>query len=373
MAGLYIHIPFCRSKCAYCDFFSTSGAAPWNEYVKAVLAEWNLRKHEIDECFTTLYIGGGTPSLLPRNAMAELMQGLSAAGLDIGGMKEVTLEANPEDIDADSIRFYRSVGINRLSIGIQSFDDAELQRISRLHDAGSAIRALRILSASGMNYNADLIYGLPGQDESAWMRNLTRLLSFRPPHFSAYLLSYEPGTKLYARLQRGLVSEASEELAVAMYEALCAHASSCGYEHYEVSNFSLPGRKAVHNSSYWNYTPYLGLGVAAHSFDGKFRKANPLNINKYMREVMAGHVVYAVDDENDRNRFNDYIITSLRTSDGFSRSFAMNRFGKDLVRLFDGNISRLSAGMLVGDESSLRIPEKSWLTSDAVLREVIVD
>ncbi len=249
MAGLYIHIPFCRHKCAYCDFFSAPVRGDVVEqYLDALLAEWRLRRHELgSDPITTLYIGGGTPSMVPLNAMRRFMEALGRE-IPLGTLSEATIEANPEDITAESIAAYRAMGFNRISVGIQSFDSGQLDAVDRRHTPQASRDALRALSLSGINYSADLIYGLPGQSTAQWQENLAELLSYRPPHFSSYLLSYEPGTRLYARLMKGEVEEASDALAQQMYAILCEAADSHGYHHYEISNLALPGREAIHSA-----------------------------------------------------------------------------------------------------------------------------
>lgn len=373
MAGLYIHIPFCRSKCAYCDFYSSPRRADTDGYIDAVLREFDLRADEISERYTTLYIGGGTPSMLSPESLDRLLHGIGRRA-GITGMEEVTIEANPEDITQNSLSLYASLGINRVSIGVQSFNDTSLSAIGRSHSSQAAYKALDALASSGMNYNADLIYGQPGQSMEMWERDLEQMLHFSPPHLSAYLLSYEPGTRLYAMLANGRISEAPEELAIGMYRLLCELTVKNGYGHYEISNFAKVGKQAVHNSLYWNYTPYLGLGASAHSFDGKIRRMNPCNMKVYMNTISAGATACSQEDETDGNRYNDYIITSLRTSAGYSPQFALERFGSGLTTQFNRNCIGLPSGMLeLLPSGNMRIPEREWLKSDSILRELIVD
>lgn len=379
MAGLYIHIPFCRHKCAYCDFFSTpSRSADTSAYLRAVITEWHLRRHELGQNqVTTLYIGGGTPSILPADTLARFMEELGHH-IPLHSLREATIEANPEDITPQSISAYRSIGFNRISVGIQSFNPKELESVDRRHSPSASHAALRALQESAINYSADLIYGLPGQTPLQWEQNLKTLLDYRPPHFSAYLLSYEPGTRLYARLQKGLLHEASDTVAQNMFRTLCTTADAMGYNHYEISNLALPGKEARHNSAYWTYTPYLGLGTSAHSFDGTLRRYNPLDIKGYIAAMNDNRTFFDTDCETILNRFNDYIITSLRTSAGFSTAFALTRFGDAPMKQFMSNAAPLLAsGMLLrtstpqGD-SRLHIPRDRWLTSDAVFRELIL-
>lgn len=381
MAGLYIHIPFCRSKCFYCDFFSRPQHDEADAYVDALLTEWQLRHEEPGERIETIYIGGGTPSLLSDKQLQKLIAGIGK-GIDIRSLKEFTVEANPEDICKERIDTWAAMGINRISIGIQSFNSNELTAIGRRHSAESSVKALECLQKSGINYSADLIYGLPEQSTEEWMANLRTLLQFNPPHFSAYLLSYEPGTRLYAMRENGKVAETDETTACDMYEMLCQTAADNGYRHYEISNFALAGMEAKHNSAYWNLTPYLGLGTSAHSFDGNLRRYNPWDIRRYITSLTERRqTVFETEEESDSNRFNDYVITALRTLNGFSEAFAANKFGNRLTARFSDNVKKLSEKtldngcnlhLLRNADGNLVIPERLWLRSDAILREIIV-
>ncbi len=377
MAGLYIHIPFCHGKCAYCDFYSLGAPVEslLERYAGAVVAEWRMRRSELaGSPITTLYVGGGTPSALPPRLLEAIVRGVMADGVSLGDLQEFTIEANPEDLTPEWLAGVRALGVDRISMGVQSFDDALLKTVNRRHDSARAVEALEILRRSGMNYSADLIYGLPGQTLEQWRGDLGKLLDFEPPHFSAYLLSYEPGTPLHARLARGEVSEAPEQLAEAMYAALCEQSAARGYRHYEISAFGKPGREAVHNSSYWNYTPYLGLGCAAHSFlpDGT-RMFNPPNIMAYLRDIEGGLCPAETDEETESDRLNDYIITSLRTDTGLALDFLRDRWGLETFQsvgqaadpfLLSGHLTMTAAGF--------RIPECHWLTADSILRELIL-
>lgn len=381
MAGLYIHIPFCRSKCFYCDFFSRPQHDEADAYVDALLTEWQLRHEEPGERIETIYIGGGTPSLLSDKQLQKLIAGIGK-GIDIRSLKEFTVEANPEDICKERIDTWTAMGINRISIGIQSFNSNELTAIGRRHSAESSVKALECLQKSGINYSADLIYGLPEQSTEEWMANLRTLLQFNPPHFSAYLLSYEPGTRLYAMRENGKVAETDETTACDMYEMLCQTAADNGYRHYEISNFALAGMEAKHNSAYWNLTPYLGLGTSAHSFDGNLRRYNPWDIRRYITSLTERRqTIFETEEESDSNRFNDYVITALRTLNGFSEAFAANKFGNRLTARFTDNVKKLSERtldngcnlhLLRNADGNLVIPERLWLRSDAILREIIV-
>lgn len=368
MSGIYIHIPFCHSKCSYCDFFSTPNSIYQRRYIHAVIREYELRKTEIKETVTTIYIGGGTPSILPMDLLESLI-----AKLPRHGVTEFTIEANPEDITLEWVETVREMGVNRVSMGVQSFNDEELKRINRRHTSLQAHKAIEMLCEAGIaDISIDLIYGLPSQTLSSWRTSLDTLLSYRLPHLSAYALSYEQGTQLYAQLIAGKIEEASDTLYAAMYDTLIEMTGKYGYEHYEISNFSLPGHRAVHNSHYWDFTPYLGLGCSAHSFDGSSRRFNPSNIKKYVESLEGDKVCYEQEDENADELYNDYIITRLRTSDGIAFDDFVQRFSKaDFELMLKTASPLLISGKLEKTPTGIKLAKESVLISDSILRELI--
>ncbi len=369
MAGLYIHIPFCHSKCAYCDFFSTPHVDSMELYTDALLTELRLRvENEINEPFTTVYIGGGTPSILPINLLERIVNGI-ASYIDIAALKEFTIEANPEDVTMEWVRAVVELGINRVSMGIQSFDDKELKAINRRHSSLTAFNAINTLRQGGINrISGDLIYGLPNQSLASWKQSLNNLMELDLPHFSAYLLSYEPGTGLYAQLMSGKVEEASEELANEMYQYLIDTARHYGYNHYEISNFAKDGYEAIHNTNYWRDMPYLGLGVSAHSFDGENRRFNPINIKKYISQLQHGQYVYEIEDEDAEARHNDYIIVALRTSQGIDLDYYRSIYNYDIIETAKPHVKE---GRMILTETHLAIAEKSMLISDRIMLDFI--
>lgn len=355
------------------------------EYCRALLTEFKLRRSELKEPITTIYIGGGTPTTIPSELLTQLITSLKYEVIEFNSqyssnntaiIREFTIEANPEDISAEAIIQLKKAGVNRISIGIQSFDNCQLSSIMRQHGPSASLKSLSILNSSGINYSADLIYGLPEQTVESWEIQLTTLLDFNPPHFSAYLLSYEPGTLLYARKENGKVTEADEDTANKMYEILIKTAAAHGYNHYEISNFAQPGYEAQHNSSYWNLTPYIGLGCSAHSFDGDTRRVNPTNIHKYLEHLLNVTPSSYTNEEEETiiNKVNDYIITSLRTIDGISPSLIEKRWGSHIRALVIDNIQKIyREGKLEKRNENYRIPEHFWLTSNAILRDLILD
>lgn len=364
MAGIYIHIPFCHSKCHYCDFYSAPHKEDWMEaFSKALCSELSERRSEVDYIPDTLYIGGGTPSCLPEKYLSGIISSVMNA---FAPFSEATIEVNPEDVTDEFARFCIDSGINRVSMGIQSFNDSELREVGRRHTAAEAIAAVGILRSAGIsNISCDLIYGLPGQDIESWKKNVDTMLSLRPPHFSAYLLSYEPGTRLYARLLAGKVRQADEEEAAAMYDYLSTRSRECGYEHYEISNFALPGFRSRHNSSYWKDEPYLGLGPSAVSFDGKNRRrTNVAGIKEYIRDTSD----CVIEEESDTDRINDKIFIGLRTLEGIDLATLPEKVSSDLISESE---SMIAAGHLILDGHHLRIPEAHWLISDSIIRDLL--
>lgn len=363
MAGLYIHIPFCHSKCIYCDFYSTPRLSLVDSFLDAIPVEFAMRRDEIAQPFTTLYIGGGTPSIIPPERLARLI-----SGLPLDNVGEFTIEVNPEDVNASNVTAWRDMGINRISMGIQSFDDSELKSIRRRHSASDASQAVETLLYGGLsNISCDLIYGLPWQTLSSWEQSLTRLLTYDLPHLSAYCLSYEHGTALHAAMTAGRVSPADDALLYDMYTLLCERTADKGYLHYEISNFSRPGMQSRHNSSYWRDVPYLGLGPGAHSYDGHLRRSNVSDIKLYVESPASPIIEY----EDLNQRFNDTIITALRTSSGLDlRSIDSDR-RRHLEResrrfIGDGDI------IISPDGNHMHISESAWFHSDYILRELII-
>ncbi len=363
MAGIYVHIPFCHSKCAYCDFYSMPYARAVEEYVQALTIEWRLRRHEVPGPFETIYIGGGTPSILAPKLLRHIIEALPTQRLH-----EFTLETNPEDVTPDNIKAWRDMGINRISMGVQSLDDECLKRIGRRHDGATALHAVDTLQDAGISeISLDVIYGLPGQDLDSWHSTLDKLIERRPQHLSAYALSLEPGTRLYAAASAGKWKPADDNLYVLMYDMLCKHTAQAGYLHYEISNFALPGHTAVHNSHYWDMTPYIGLGPGAHSWDGHTRRANAPNLTQYLKDIAAGHIAYSIEDESDADRVNDMIFTALRTNKGLDTQRLPDRFRHK----FENLAAHCSA--LVREGTTVRIPQDKWLISDAIIRDLLVE
>lgn len=330
MSGIYIHIPFCKKRCHYCDFFSSTHEDVKNRYVKAVSREARIRKNEIQHPITTIYIGGGTPSQLTPSEIQELFTNLKQT-FDLSAIEECTFEANPDDITPEFLSVLKDVGVNRLSMGIQSFNDTLLKKLNRRHNASEAISAIRLAQSRGFeNISIDLMYGLPGQDQEDWSRTLDIALDLGVPHISSYHLTYEEGTILYEWLQKGIIRESNEELSLQFFETLISRLAEKGYEQYEISNFAKDKMYAKHNSSYWQNKPYLGLGASAHSFDLKHRSWNPSSMDEYLNILTSDSALAETEDLDETTRYNDYIITSLRTKWGADHRFIEQNFRNEL-------------------------------------------
>lgn len=368
MAGVYIHIPFCHSKCAYCDFYSIPRQEAVSDYVYALLKEWDARHNELTDPITTVYLGGGTPSLLSPAMLSAITSVFATPDV-----KEFTIEANPEDITEQWAEHIIGSGINRVSLGIQSLIDRELSAVGRRHTAAEAVKAIETLRKTGITeISGDLIYGLPEQTVDTWRYSLDTLAALGLPHISAYSLSYEEGTRLHARLLAGKLQETDEDTVAAMYEYMTRTLDSARYEHYEISNFAKPGHRAQHNSSYWHFIPYLGLGPGAHSFDGKIRRVNKADLRGYISAMTTGSIFFTEEDESPADLLNDYIITGLRTMEGIDLNNMAAKFGqRQTVGFMNRCRPYIRNGSLTEHGTRICFDEASWLVSDGVLRELI--
>jgi len=286
--------------------------------VDAVLKEYELRRGYLPEGeqIRTIYLGGGTPSQLGNKDLERLLR-----ALPVEQAEEVTIEANPSDMTEAKLKAWRAMGINRLSIGVQSFDDVRLAFLNRRHGSKQAKKVIRLAQDMGYdNISIDLMYALPNQTMEQWQADVETALEFEVQHISTYCLSYEPGTPLDNWRKKGLFRETDEDLANAMYAYLCKRLKEAGYEHYEVSNFAKPGYESKHNSSYWDETPYLGLGAGAHSYDGVSRQWNVANLKKYMSEIMKGKVPMKREKLTETEKYNERVMLGLRTSKGIEAS-----------------------------------------------------
>lgn len=361
-----MHIPFCASRCSYCDFYSTTLAELSGAYAGAVVGEIGLRKDYLGgEKISTLYFGGGTPSVVPPATLKAMVDAIGGA-FDLSELREFTIECNPDDLSPERLAWLRETGADRLSMGIQSFDDGELELLGRRHDSEGAVRAFRAARDAGFdNISIDLMFALPHQGLESWERSIDAALELGAEHISAYCLSFERGTRIYAL--RG--TEPDEDTAKEMYDMLCRRLRASGYEHYEISNFCRPGFRSRHNSSYWTGEGYLGLGAAAHSFDGVSRSANIASLKGYIEGVKRGGGFSETEVLSADDRYNELIITALRTSDGLEINRIDEAYRERFLRLSREFISR---GEMSERDGRFAICEDSLFVSDYIFRELMI-
>ena len=370
MAGLYLHIPFCESRCIYCGFYSTTMQGIKADYVDALCHELTLRGEELPCPIHTIYIGGGTPSCL---SLALVKQLLTVVRRVAPEAKEMTMEMNPDDVEDSYIEGIRALGVNRVSMGVQTFDNERLRWMGRRHTAEEAIGAVERLRKHGMdNVSIDLIYGFPGQRVDDWEEDLNKALMLDVEHLSAYALSIEEGTPLHRMWTEGRLEETDEEVSIKMFERLITRMEEAGYEHYEISNFAKIGRRSRHNSSYWTGEPYIGLGAAAHSYDGKrSRKWNVSDVRSYITEIAQDRLPSEGEWLTDVQLFNERLMLSLRTKEGVDKGALMALGGEERYERCRRKVEQLMAkGLLTEDDTAWRLTKEAIFVSDMIIEQL---
>ena len=376
MAGIYIHVPFCKSRCAYCDFYSTVQHGLREPYASTVCRELGYRLAELrNEPVQTIYFGGGTPSALETEELRRILNFIvSLEHIEKPKALEITLEANPDDLTEEYVKEINTLPINRVSMGIQSFHDRTLRLVGRRHTAGEAIEAVRRLQRVGItNISIDLIYGLPGESLDDWSHSLDQAIALGVKHISAYHLTYEEGTRLWRMKEQGLVLPIDEEQSIRSFELLREKLLAAGYEHYEISNFALPGYHSRHNSSYWQDVPYIGVGPGAHSYDGTRRRWNLSNLTDYIATPSGEDVPHEVEHLSADERYDERIITELRTARGINLTKLFADFGGQYhTHCMRAATPYLNRGQLVHTEDNyLKLTPESIFISDAVMRDLL--
>lgn len=317
MSGIYIHIPFCKQACHYCDFHFSTSMKLKGELINALLTELELRSGYLKENeLSSIYFGGGTPSLLTQEELKAVFDKIRQL-FSIKENAEITLEANPDDLSEEKIKMLRQTPVNRLSIGIQSFSDEDLRFMNRAHNSKEAHRCIEWAQKYGFeNLTVDLIYGSPTTSDEQWIENIDRLFKYDIPHLSCYCLTVEPKTALAHFVRTGKAADVDDDQASRQFNMLMEKMEAQGYEHYEISNFAKPGRHAIHNSNYWRGEAYLGIGPSAHSYNGQSRQWNVANNSKYIKTIGEGVVPFEKEDLSPEQRYNEYVMTGLRTKWG---------------------------------------------------------
>ncbi|MDH6355344.1 oxygen-independent coproporphyrinogen-3 oxidase [Dysgonomonas sp. PH5-45] len=373
MAGIYIHVPFCKTRCIYCDFFSQTDMGVRRQYVDAVCREAELRKDYMkNEPVETIYFGGGTPSQLNVNEIGDILKAIKSQ-FDLTALPEITIEANPDDLNPDYLSAIKNLGINRISIGIQSFNDKELSFLNRRHSAQQAIKAVEQSKEAGFsNISIDLIYGLPNQTLDIWKANLEQAVELNVRHISAYHLIYEEGTALHDLQQAGKITSVDEETSVQMFSVMIDRLREAGYMHYEISNFAKPDFYSRHNSSYWQGTAYLGLGSAAHSFNGENRSFNVASIARYLQGIDEGKPYVEVESLDRDTRYNEFILTGLRTMWGVDLNELVKRFGAERRDYCLVNAEAyLQSNMLRLENDRLYLTQNGIFLSDRIMSDLM--
>ena len=368
MAGLYFHIPFCRKACHYCDFHFSTSLRLRKPMLSAMSTELAFRMPlMVANQLDTIYFGGGTPGYVDPEEIASLIEA-ARAFKPIAPDAEITLEANPDDISPEKLSKWKVAGINRLSIGIQSFRDSDLNAMNRSHDAQKAFECVRLAQEAGINnITIDLIYGLPHMDEGAWKENVAKAISLNVPHISAYCLTVEPRTALANMITKGQLPDVDEEMAARHYRILVQILSEAGYSHYEVSNFARPGHESRHNSAYWSGALYEGIGPSAHSYDGRTRSWNVANNARYIKQIESGDPDRESETLTSDQQYNEYVLLGLRTARGIDTAEALNRFGRDIQALHHVEIAQWQAeGLMVAQGTVLRLTEDGFFRADGI-------
>lgn len=373
MAGIYIHIPFCKSRCIYCGFYSTTLLDLRKKYINAVCREMELRRNYIREPFSTIYLGGGTPSLLDEAELTKLFLYINNV-YDVDRNAEITMECNPDDITPEFTNMLSRLPINRVSMGAQTFADSRLRLLHRRHSSDEVKHAVKLLREAGIkNISIDLMFGFPDESLSQWKEDISAAMALNVEHISAYSLMYEEDTPLWKMLDTGKVKEIDEELSLTMFKELVCQLTDAGYEHYEISNFARPGYRSRHNNSYWHQVPYIGLGAAAHSFDLNSRQWNVADLKLYIEEINNGIIPMEREELDNDTTFNDIITTALRTSDGIDLNAMETRLGKRYRNtLISAAGKHLEQGLLEIRHDRLRLTSEGIFISDMVMSDLMI-
>ena len=376
MSGIYIHIPFCKQACHYCDFHFSTQLGKKEAMVNAIAKELELRKSEVDDEVETIYFGGGTPSLLTLEEMERLIQAVYE-NYKVIDRPEITLEANPDDLvssraeSRDLFLEYKNAGINRLSIGIQSFFEEDLKLMNRAHNAGEAAQCIQVATQYFNNITIDLIYGIPGMGDERWKSNIQKALDFGLPHISSYALTVEPRTALKKFIEKGIVPDVDDEQAQEQFHILVDMLEAHGFVNYEISNFGKPGFFSQNNTAYWLGKTYLGVGPSAHSFDGKHRSWNIRNNPTYIKKIKEGELPLEIETLSKTDRYNEYVMTGLRTIWGVDLDRIASEFGANYLKYISQQAAKfLEQGFLFIADGKLLTTKKGKFMVDGIASDL---
>ena len=368
MTAVYFHIPFCKQACHYCNFHFSTSLKHKTSILEAMLVELDLRKQELpsESIINSIYFGGGTPSLLSSDDIKSLIERVNAHFI-ISDDVEITLEMNPDDYRANYLEELKLVGVNRLSVGIQSFHEEELKLMNRAHNSEEAFRILEKIDILFDNFSLDLIYGLPKSNLKSWKKNIEYALQFNPKHISSYLLTVEPKTVLNHQVEKNEVEVLGEEGVLAQFNYLVNRLEKEGFDHYELSSFGKPGFRSVNNSAYWSGKSYLGIGPSAHSFDGLTRSWNVSNNNKYLKGISSKEPLIEREVLTKADRYNEYLMTGLRTENGVSLGYVNENFGSHFKELLEKEAQvQIASQVLFWDGDTLKVARESMFLVDGI-------
>ena len=374
MAGIYIHIPFCRQACIYCNFYFSTSLKTKTGLLSAIKDEIRDKTDYLDDEYVeTIYFGGGTPSLLNALEIRDILEAVYQT-FKITPNPEITLEANPDDLDEAKIKELKSAGINRLSIGIQSFNDKDLAFLNRAHNAGQAIECIESAKRNGIDLlSIDLIYGIPGQDDETWQANLDMVAKYHIPHFSAYALTVEPKTQLAYLIGKHQLAPVDEEQSIRNFKALTDWATLNNYLQYEISNFCSGNNFSKHNTAYWQGKKYAGFGPSAHSYNGESRQWNIGNNALYIKQIGADEVYFEREMLTKAQKYNEYIMTSLRTCWGAESEYIKSNFGVEYSGIFlEGARQFLEEGYVFEKDGNYILTASGKLLADGIISELFI-
>ena len=372
MAAIYFHVPFCKQACHYCNFHFSTSLKHKNPVLDAMLSELKLRKEELVETdkINSVYFGGGTPSLLSSAEISVLINEVKR-NFNVAVDAEITLEMNPDDDRPNYLEELKTIGVNRLSVGIQSFHEEELKLINRAHNAQEAFDVLNRIQGLYDNFSLDLIFGLPNSTAESWQKNVEYALQFNPTHISSYLLTVEPKTVLNHQIDNKQIEVLGEEDVLTQFNFLVDRLQAKGYDHYELSSFGKPGFRSVNNTAYWSEKPYLGIGPSAHSFNGETRSWNISNNAQYLKGISVGKPMIEREKLSVADRYNEYIMIGLRMQKGISLDYIEKNFGSDYkILLKKGVQSQIASQVLYWDGDSLKVSRNAMMLVDGIASDL---
>ena len=372
MAGIYVHIPFCKQACHYCNFHFSTNQTALPAMIEAIMLETTLNQHYLQDKVQTIYFGGGTPSLCSIEQITQMLAHFKQLFL-VEEDVEITLETNPDDINEEKLIAWKAIGINRLSIGVQSFVEEDLQWMNRAHSSKQSLQSLQLIQQYFSNITIDLIYGTPTLNNEQWIRNIDTALALNIPHISCYALTVEPKTTLEKLIEKKQLQNIDAEKQAQHFEILVNKLSLAGFEHYEISNFAKPSFRSKHNSSYWQGKHYLGLGPSAHSFNGISRQWNIANNALYLKSIEQNTVPFEIEMLTKEQQLNEYIMTALRTIEGISLQYVQVNFGEvEMNNLLNRALVHINNQSIQLNNDCLQLTNAAKFLADGIAADLFV-